>query len=213
MNKNDTDPSPARTSGRLFLEITPSPDDLIRAGNIPANQCPRRYCWWWQSLSFNWELTPAEGCTLLTSPKPSTMTNADVPCRRCDSSSSVDQYEPRDPHLLEDGFAVPRWHSDHRRPNAEISYDSLTPDDMKFVEGSYRFGGCDWCVFVISKRPIQNPSWKGCMWASGVSGIVVQVPEGMRLNSISVENLLSEILGTGNWERVRGPDSVQLRRA
>jgi hypothetical protein len=139
------------------------------------------------------------------------MTNADVLCRRCDSSSMVDQYEPRGPHLLEDGFAVPRWHSEHRRPNGEISYDLAMTDDMEFVEGSYCIGGCDWCVVIISKRPIEVPSWKGCMLESGVSGIAVQVPLGMQLNSASVESLLSAILGVGDWGRVRGADSMQLR--
>ena len=72
-------------------------------------------------------------------------------------SSTVDHYEPREPHLLEDGFAVPRWYSaEHRRPNGEISYDLVMEDDMAFVEGSYRIGGCDWQVFIISKRLIDE---------------------------------------------------------
>jgi hypothetical protein len=105
------------------------------------------------------------------------MANADAPCCRCDGSSAVDQYEAREPHLLEDGFAVPRWHSpEHRRPIGDISYDLLMEDDMAFTEGSYRIGGCDWCVVIISKRPIDEPSWKPCTWDSGVSGIVVLTP-------------------------------------
>jgi hypothetical protein len=211
MNENDAKPPLERTKGRLFLAVAPSLDDLIRAGNIPADQCPRRYCWWWQSLTFDWEMTPMEGCTFQASSKPLSMKNAEVPCRRCDSSSTVDHYEPREPHLLEDGFAVPRWYSDNRRPNGEISYDLVMDDDMGFVEGSYRIEGCEWCVYIISKRPIETPSWKGGMWESGVSGIVVHVPLEMRLNSERVENLLLDILGLGKWEQVRGPDSMQLR--
>src|SRR6266487_3827108 len=115
--RHDQSP-PARTKGRLFIVTTPSADDLVRAANIPVDQCPRRYCWWRRSLSFDWEVTLSQGCTFLTSPKPRGMANADVPCCRCDSSSTVDQYEPREPHLLEDGFPVPQWHSsDHRRPS------------------------------------------------------------------------------------------------
>jgi hypothetical protein len=124
----------------------------------------------------------------------------------------VDHYEPREPRLLEDGFAVPRWHSaEHRRPNGEISYDLVMEDDMAFVEGSYRIGGCDWQVVIISKRPIDEPAWKSCTWDSRVSGVVVQVPKGMPLYAASVEALLSDILGVGAWSRVRGPDSMQLR--
>lgn len=137
MSEKDDRPASAWTKGRLFLVTTPSPDDLVRAASIPADQCPRRYCWWWQSLGFDWEVAPSEGCTFLTAPKPPDMANATVPCCRCDPPSTVDQYEPREPHLLEDGFAVPRWHSNHRRPNGEISYDLAMSDDMGFAEGSY----------------------------------------------------------------------------
>ena len=114
--------------------------------------------------------------------------------------------------MLEDGFAVPRWYSaEHRRPNGEIGYDLVMEDDMAFVEGCCRIGGCDWQVFIISKRPIDGPSWKSCTWESGVSGVVVQVPKRMPLNADSTERLLSDILGVGAWTRVRGPDSMQLR--
>ena len=124
----------------------------------------------------------------------------------------MDHYEPREPHLLEDSFAVPRWYSkEHRRPNGEISYDLVMEDDMAFVEGSYRIGGCDWQVVIISKRPIDEPSWKSATWDSRAWGIVVQVPEGMIPNAESAERLLSDILGFGAWTRVRGPDSMQLR--
>jgi hypothetical protein len=84
-------------------------------------------------------------------------------------------------------------------------------DDMAFVEGTYRIGGCDWQVFIISKRPIGEASWKSCTWESGVSGVVVRVPEGIPLNAVSAERLLSGILGVGAWARVRGPDSMLLR--
>jgi hypothetical protein len=212
MNERNDQPPVARTKGRLFVVATPSADDLLRAANIPANQCPRRYRWWWRSLSFEWDMTPLEGCTFLASPKPSGMAHADVPCCRCDPSSTVDQYEPREPHLLEDGFPVPRWYSpDHRRPGGEISYDLVMDNDMGFVEGSYRIGGCNWRVFVFSKRPVDGPAWKTCTWDSGVSGIVVHVPEMMPLNATSIECLLSDILGVGEWKRVQGPDSMQLR--
>jgi hypothetical protein len=124
----------------------------------------------------------------------------------------VDHYEPRELHLLEDGFAVPRWYStEHRRPNGEISYDLVMEADMEFVEGCYRIGGCDWCVFIFSKRPEDQLSWKASTWDSGVYGIVVQVPIKIRLDSTTVESLLADILGVGVWERVKGPDSMQLR--
>lgn len=135
MSESNDHPPTAQTKGRLFVATTPSADDLERAANIPVDQCPRRYCWWWRSLSFEWEVMPSDGCTFLTSPKPAGMSNAEVPCCRCESSSTVDHYESREPHLLEDGFAVPRWHSsEHRRPNGEISYDLVMEDEMPFAE-------------------------------------------------------------------------------
>ena len=209
---HDQEPA-TRTKGRLFAVVSPSPDDLVRAASIPFDQCPRRYCWWWRSLGFEWDVTPSVGCTFLTSPKPRGMTEAETPCCRCNAASTFDHYEPREPHLLQDGFAVPRWYSsDHRRPNGEISYDLVMEEDMAFVEGSYRIGGGgDWQVFIMSKRPIDEPSWKSSTWKSRVSGIVVQVPERMPLNADSTERLLADILGVGAWERVRGPDSMQLR--
>jgi len=213
MSEDNGQTTPTRRSrGRLFLAVTPSPEDLKRAANIPAGQCPRRYCWWWRSLAFDWGLTPLQGCTFLSCEKPPNFKNADVPCRRCDSSSAVDHYEPREPHLLEDGFAVPQWYSDaQRRPPGEISYDLVMADDMAFVEGTYRIGGCDWCVFIFSKRSEEEPTWKAGSWDSGVWGVVVQVPLRTRLNITSVESMLSHVLGVGKWERVRGPDSMQLR--
>jgi hypothetical protein len=84
-------------------------------------------------------------------------------------------------------------------------------DNMPFVEGSYRIGGCDWCVFIFSKLPIEEVRWKASTWESGVSGIVIHVPTGMGLNMTTVESLLSQVLGVGTWIRVRGPDSMQLR--
>src|SRR5262249_21209648 len=92
-------PPAARTKGRLFVVATPSAADLVRAANIPAGQCPRRY-WWWRSLNFEWQVTASEGCTFLASAKPPGLPTAAVPCCRCDGTSSVDHYEPREPHLL-----------------------------------------------------------------------------------------------------------------
>jgi hypothetical protein len=211
MSEDNGQTSDRRSRGRLFPVVTPSLEDLTTAANIPADQCPRRYCWWWRSLSFDWELTPLQGCTFLACDKPPNFRDAHVPCRRCDPSSTVDHYEPREPHLLEDGFAVTRWHSDdHYRAPGQISYDLVMDDDMDFVEGTYRIGGCDWCVFIFSKRLQEEPTWRASTWDSGVWGVVVQVPRKMRLNMASAESLLSQILGVRTWERVRGPDSMQL---
>jgi len=101
--------------------------------------------------------------------------------------------------------------AEHRRPNGEISYDLVMANDMEFVEGTYRIGGSDWEVLVISKRSVDQLSWKRCMWDNGVSGIIVHCPKRMHLNVNFPEEMLSNILGVGVWRRVKGPDSMQLR--
>lgn len=61
---NHEEPDREIPTGRfkLFEAVTPSAEDLARAANIPPDQCPRQYCWWWRSLTFDWDLTPEEGC-------------------------------------------------------------------------------------------------------------------------------------------------------
>lgn len=75
---------------KIYLPVTPTPEDLERARQLPDTACPRRYCWFWHSLSFDWDTPEPQGCTL---------TN----CRRATGNQHhVDYYEPREPHILED---------------------------------------------------------------------------------------------------------------
>jgi hypothetical protein len=90
---------------RIFECVTPSAADVARAAELPVlTACPRRYCWWWQSLGFDWDTPVATGCRLSESPKPPGFRFAEVPCCRLDPASGVDHYEPREPHLEADGF-------------------------------------------------------------------------------------------------------------
>ena len=93
-----------RGDGRYFRSVTPSPDDLDRARRLPLSACPRRYCWWWRTLSFDWGLSVAAGCDYLARPKPSHWKDIEVPCCRMQAGSGSDHYEPREPHLEADGF-------------------------------------------------------------------------------------------------------------
>lgn len=86
----------------------PDAQDILRAKALPPGACPRRYCWWWRSLGFEWGASAAEGCTFLTSEKPPDWPNADKPCVRADPASGTDHFEPREPHLIEDGL-LPQW--------------------------------------------------------------------------------------------------------
>lgn len=96
-------------SAKAFDIVTPTDADLERATALPLSACPRRYCWWWQTLGFDWGTPVAEGCTFLGSKKPPGWPDATSPCRRMDISSAVDHYEPREPHLEDDGFDPRRF--------------------------------------------------------------------------------------------------------
>jgi len=93
----------------IFRVHSPSADDLARARALKRVECPRRYCWWWCSLAFEWGLAVSAGCRVLGAAKPPGWPDPDVPCCRLDPSSTVDHYEPREPYLLEDGFEVSHW--------------------------------------------------------------------------------------------------------
>ena len=87
---------------RVRAPLAVSESDLGLARMLAKDACPRRYCWWWHSLSFTWEAPVAAGCRLAkpdSSPLP-----PDARCRRMDSSSTRALYEPREPHLEADGF-------------------------------------------------------------------------------------------------------------
>jgi hypothetical protein len=93
----------------------------------------------------------------------------------------------------------------------EISYDLVMEDDMDFVEGTYRIGDGDWRVFVTNRAAIDRAEVSSFRWLSGVTGVVLRVPQSGRLNKQVVEWLLSEWLGVSEWREVRGPDSIQIR--
>jgi hypothetical protein len=100
----------ANVSSAKALEIySPTQEDLARARQLSPDSCPRRHCWWWHSLLFDWEIEPSIGCTFLLSKKPPGWPHPEICCKRSDRESDVDQYEPREPHMEDDGFDVRHW--------------------------------------------------------------------------------------------------------
>lgn len=97
------------SGARVFTAITPSADDIEKAKLLAVDACPRRYCWWWRSLSFEWNVPVEVGCTYLRAEKPPSWRMPDAPCVRCNPDSTVDQFEPREPHMLEDGVDGTAW--------------------------------------------------------------------------------------------------------
>ena len=76
---------------------------------IPANACPRRYCWWWQSLGLRWDRTPAQGCQLPFVEPIGGWHYTQLPCRRADPASPVDHYETQPDTLREDSVSPDAW--------------------------------------------------------------------------------------------------------
>jgi hypothetical protein len=90
-----------------------SPEAIQEAREkLTRGQCPRRYCWYWHSLSFDWELKPEDGCEVANEhPCDSLLKDqgAEVSrwrqcCRASDNPQHPDYYEPREPHLEADGW-------------------------------------------------------------------------------------------------------------
>ena len=101
--------SPIIRNVRAFEIPEISDKDLDKASQIPANECPRRYCWWWHTLSFDWEIEPSDGCLWMQADKPSSWHFKDVPCCRADTESKIDHFETRGPHIEGDGIDPSRW--------------------------------------------------------------------------------------------------------
>jgi hypothetical protein len=110
-NNEDETKAIGHPVGRILEIVSVTNEDMARALMIPSEGCPRRYCWWWRSLSFEWEITPSEGCTWLHAEKPAHWRFTDTPCCRADPSSLIDHFEPRGPHIESDGIDASAWMS------------------------------------------------------------------------------------------------------
>ena len=117
--------------GQAFDFVTPSPEDLDRAAKLERlTDCPRRYCWWWQSLAFDWDTLVAEGCTYPDRTNHLHRLDTDKPCSRWDASSGADHYEPREPHLEGDGFHRYHFLPPERRPVEDEAADKAKVDSV-----------------------------------------------------------------------------------
>jgi hypothetical protein len=97
------------TSIHIFKQYQRTPEDLSAVQNLRADNCPHRYCWWWKSLSFEWNLSVTNGFRFSEMSKPEGWKNCDVPCRRNDRKSEVDHFEPREAQLIDDGIDATKW--------------------------------------------------------------------------------------------------------
>src|SRR5690349_17161851 len=87
-------------------KITDADRQIVES--MDAVVCPRRYCWWWKSLSFEWNISEKDGCVFLQLEKPPGWRYSNVPCCRSVPGSGADHYESRNAVLKEDGIED-RW--------------------------------------------------------------------------------------------------------
>ncbi len=103
--------NPGRTPHAL--PQLPSAHDIERATLLGPSECPRRYCWWWHSLSFDWDTPVAAGCTFVRDRERGKVDpnwpGRELPCRRAFPESPADHFEPQDAALAEDGVSADRW--------------------------------------------------------------------------------------------------------
>lgn len=100
---------------RIHLSVIPSQTELETARKkLTRSSCPRRYCWYWHTLSFDWHLSPDQGCEvaerhiyrlLLERAQGSTIQPWQQCCRATGNLQHPDYYEPREPHLEADGWS------------------------------------------------------------------------------------------------------------
>lgn len=108
-DSNSKRDEPLRSPLRLIEEVHVTSEDLARASVIPLGECPRRYCWWWASLSFDWDVLPSVGCIFLNAKKHPDWKYADIPCCRSDPTSPLDHFEPRGLYIAQDGIDPSGW--------------------------------------------------------------------------------------------------------
>jgi hypothetical protein len=101
-----------RQSIRLFAAPLPLVEEARE--RLTRESCPRRYCWYWDTLGFDWELSAEQGCRVADEhPGDDLLVRAGAtvqPWRRCCRATGNPQhrdfYEPREPHLEADGWPV-----------------------------------------------------------------------------------------------------------
>jgi hypothetical protein len=99
---------------RIQLCVTPSLAELEQARErLTRESCPRRYCWYWHTLAFDWEINPDQGCEVaerhihrlvLERRQGEPLPTWQQCCRATGNPQHADYYEPREPHLEADGW-------------------------------------------------------------------------------------------------------------
>ena len=77
--------------------FTPSPAAELSEAHrlLHREDCPRRYCWWWHSLQFDFHLAPSEGRELAERWPRKYVKGGPICCRASHGAKHKDHYEPR----------------------------------------------------------------------------------------------------------------------
>ena len=95
---------------KVFYEYDPTENELKKAKKFKKTDCPRRYCWFWHSLRFDFELPIDKGCNLANEFPFNVLCKEPIFCRRRTGNiSDKDLYERREPYLMKDGFEINRF--------------------------------------------------------------------------------------------------------
>jgi hypothetical protein len=89
---------------KLFKKVASNRDERSQEAHkfLRRTDCPRRYCWYWHTLSLDLDLPVTAGCEV-SERYPGTPYDR-ICCRASGNPDHKDYYEPREPHLREDGF-------------------------------------------------------------------------------------------------------------
>jgi hypothetical protein len=98
---------------RIYMSVVPIQAELAEARQrLTRESCPRRYCWYWHTLSFDWGSGTDKGCEVtdrhihrLIFERHSGPIPPWLHCGRATGNPQhSDYFEPREPHLEADGW-------------------------------------------------------------------------------------------------------------
>lgn len=91
--------------------MSASEDDIKRARKLQRCECPRRYCWWWSTATFDWDVATKDGCDI-------TFDHPDLTkCSRAVPEATTDLFEAMEENLEADG--MPSDYFDIKQNDAE----------------------------------------------------------------------------------------------
>ena len=103
--ENSSDKSSRIYGGKVFKGHSPTKEELEKAKTLDRDACPRRYCWFWRSVKFEFETPVSEGCNAANEFPFNVNPRHPVICWRASRNPyDSDYYESRPSYLIRDGI-------------------------------------------------------------------------------------------------------------